>query len=188
MSSFLGHAPVLDFDGTIVRLPVDWSHLRRRLGVLRINDLWTLGRPDAFSLVTDMEVEAADVGEPVDVVMHELAWATSFAVLTNNSALAVRKFFSRFPDFERRLVCVIGRDELGGPKTEIEYFTPGLRQCLDATKTARADGPAIYVGDSAYELVFARRAGMTAFDVADLSSGRADGACGDTYGGTTVRW
>ena len=36
----LGLTPILDFDGTITELPVDWSSLRRQLGIHQIVDLW----------------------------------------------------------------------------------------------------------------------------------------------------
>ena len=90
----LGPAPVVDFDGTIVPLPVDWPHLRRSFGVSRINDLWTQGGQDGFSLIAEMEVEGANVGGPFDAVMNELASATAFPVLASNSAVAVKTFFS----------------------------------------------------------------------------------------------
>jgi len=171
MPPALGPAPIVDFDGTIVRLPVDWTDLRRRLGVGHISDLWALGRSDAFCLVTEMEVAAAGVGGPISAVMDSLALTTSFAVLTSNSALAVRRFFSRFPEHERRLACVIGREELGGPKTDFACFRAGVGRCLDATKTALGEAPAVYLGDSAYELAFAATLGIAALDVADLICG-----------------
>ena len=36
----LGRAPIVDFDGTLARLDVDWDGLRRSLGLGSLDDLW----------------------------------------------------------------------------------------------------------------------------------------------------
>ena len=69
----LGRAPIVDFDGTLARLDVDWDGLRRRLGLGSLNDLWeTRGsRRDGWMddagwrAVTAAEIDAARDAEPV---------------------------------------------------------------------------------------------------------------------------
>ena len=170
MSAVLGPAPIVDFDGTIARLPVDWAGLRDALGVSQISRLWDIGGLEGFSLVTDAEVESAKSAEPVRVILDTLGSTQGFAVLTSNSALAVQEFFRRFPSADALLACVVGREQLGGPKTDFGCFSRGLEHCLTATEAIRAGAPRVYVGDSRYELGFARRLGVTAIHVSDLVS------------------
>ncbi len=162
----LGPAPVLDFDGTIAQLDMDWIELRRQLNVDRIEDLWT-GTRD-WSAVADAEVRAATTAAPVESVVAILSEVQVFAVLTSNDARAVHRFVDRFPDLKNRLAVVVGREELGGPKTDFALFNEGVQQCLTATAQHRNGEQAVYVGDSPYELDFASRLGLKAVDVKDL--------------------
>jgi phosphoglycolate phosphatase-like HAD superfamily hydrolase len=167
MTSTLGPAPIADFDGTIARLPVDWKALRRTLNVESITDLWALGS-DRWDRVTEAEAQAAARAEPVWPVFRRLAAASGFAVLTSNSERAVRNFFDRFPAERARVVHVVGRETLGGPKEDGDCFRRGFRACVDATQELRGDAPLVYVGDASYELEFARRLGATVVCVLDL--------------------
>jgi FMN phosphatase YigB (HAD superfamily) len=162
----IGPAPVLDFDGTIARLNVDWTELRRRLNVDRIDDLWT--RTRGWSEVTDAEVRGATTAAVISPVVAILSKVQGFAVLTSNDARAVHRFMDRFPDLKNRLAIVVGRGELGGPKTDFGLFDEGVQQCLAATNQYRNGEQAVYVGDSSYELDFASRLGLKAVDVKDL--------------------
>jgi phosphoglycolate phosphatase-like HAD superfamily hydrolase len=162
----IGPAPVLDFDGTIAQLDVDWIELRRQLNVDRIDDLWTKTRE--WSEVTDAEVRAATTAEVVGPIAAILSKVQGFAVLTSNDARAVHRFMDRFPDLKNRLAIVVGRGELGGPKTDFTLFTEGVQKCLTATDQYRNGEQAVYVGDSSYELDFAHRLGLKAVDVKDL--------------------
>jgi FMN phosphatase YigB (HAD superfamily) len=162
----LGPAPVLDFDGTIAQLEVNWFELRRQLNVAHIEDLWT--RTDGWSTVTNAEVEAATTAAPVRPVVSILSKVQCFAVLTSNDGRAVHRFVNRFPDLRNRLTIVVGREELGGPKTDLAIFSEGVQRCLAATDLHRDGEQAVYVGDSSYELDFASQLGLKAVDVRDL--------------------
>ena len=119
-------------------------------------------------MVTVAEVAAAHRASPVIEVTDRLARVESFAVLTSNSADAVSQFVSRFPPLRQRLSLVVGREGLGGPKTDFERFRSGMERCLDVTAVARAGTPPVYVGDTQYELEFAYRLGLTVVDVSQI--------------------
>jgi phosphoglycolate phosphatase-like HAD superfamily hydrolase len=167
MSPGFGPAPILDFDGTIARLPVAWADLRARLGVPRIDDLWN-GPADVWQAVTDVETDAAAHATPVAAVVERLAGVQSFAVVTSNSEAAVARFFADHPALGDRATLVVGRETLAGPKTDLDVFRRGYARCVEATGAARGDGRVVYVGDMAYELQFAAELGAHAIDVASL--------------------
>jgi phosphoglycolate phosphatase-like HAD superfamily hydrolase len=158
----------VDFDGTVARLEVAWARLRDAAGVHRIDELWHRDDPDPWVDVTRAEAEAAAAASPVDAVVRHLAAARAVAVLTSNAETSVAAFLDRFPDLRRRVVEVVGREKLAGPKTTFAVFERGYRRCVEATAEARGDGPVVYVGDMDYELDFARRLGATAVAVATL--------------------
>jgi len=168
----LGPAPILDFDGTITRLRVDWQGLRERFEVVSIEELW-LGDPAKWDVVTAAEIEAALQAPEIEAVMSLLVSVEKFAVLTSNSNLSVRAFFTRYPSLQKRLAMVCGREELAGPKTDYYRFRAGMERCLAATSVARAGGIAVFVGDAPYELVFAEKMGLRAIDVAEILAGGA---------------
>lgn len=168
MTSILGPAPILDFDGTIADLPVDWSALRVRLGISIIDDLWARRSLAAFAPVTDAEVAAAVVADPVAATLRELEPALGFAVLSSNSALSIETFLARFPALAERTRLIVGRERLGGPKRDPTLFAQAFRACLEATATERGGAPVVYVGDMAFELELAAGLGAIALDVADL--------------------
>jgi phosphoglycolate phosphatase-like HAD superfamily hydrolase len=49
-------------------------------------------------------------------------------------------------------------------------FARGFARCVDATAAARANGGVVYIGDTDWELAFARRLGAHAVDVDELST------------------
>jgi phosphoglycolate phosphatase-like HAD superfamily hydrolase len=169
-NSILGPAPIVDFDGTLACLPVAWDELRAQLGVDRIGRLWQSENADAWAIVRDTEVEAARRATPIEPVRARLEEASTFAVLTSNSEVAVAHFLQRFASLESRLAVVVGRETLAGPKRDYEVFRRGFSRCVDATASVRAGGTAVYAGDRAWELDFARQLGAEAVDVGQLSA------------------
>jgi len=166
----LGLAPVVDFDGTLARLDIAWQALRDRSSVVRIDELWQRDTADVWLDVTEAETRAAEIAAPLEAVVTHLERVEAIAVLTSNAEASVRAFLRRFPDLDRRVVRVVGRETLAGPKTEFMVFERGYRQCVAATADVRGSQPVIYVGDMDYELEFARRLGATAVAVADLEA------------------
>lgn len=164
----LGPTPILDFDGTITHLPVDWPSLRRRLGIQHILDIWDNHTP-SWTAVTKAEVEAAMISEPLHPVFDELGKIPRFAVVSSNATVCVRTFFDRFPALGRRVALVVGRDELGGPKTDFDRFARAIWQCAAALEFREAQHSLTYVGNEPYELEFARRLGLRTVDAHQFS-------------------
>jgi phosphoglycolate phosphatase-like HAD superfamily hydrolase len=170
MSSTAGRGLITDLDGTLVRLAVDWPALRGRLGVERVADLWRRGDVHAFAGVAEAEREGAERG-PVNAAA--VAFACTFAavaVLTENSEGAVHRFLARVPVLRERCVAVVGREMLGGSKRDTRRFADAVQRCRQAL-SAHAAEPVTYLGDSAYELDFARALGLQAVDAAALGYG-----------------
>lgn len=157
----LGPAPIVDFDGTLARLEVDWDRVRAVLGVTTVSALWATDGGQ-WPVVEQAEVAAAREAEPVLGVLDALASVRRFAVLTDNAEHAVRVFVDRFPALRSRLGVVVGRETLGGPKRDPARFGTGFARCREATASARGDSPMVYVGDQAYELELASSAGAKA--------------------------
>ena len=159
-----GRPLVADFDGTLTRLPVDWDFLRRRLGVERVSDTWWACSAEAWDAVTRAEVAAAAVSPLVEEAAALVGRAPrGFAVLTANSEHAVDRFLERFPELRATCRIVVGRETLGGPKTDPERFERGLNlcaACLGSTPD-RVD----YLGDADYELALATALGAAAIPV-----------------------
>lgn len=164
-----GPAPIVDFDGTIAALPVDWAGLRRRLGVSSIDDLWRGAASDPWGPVTDAEVAAAVEAEPVGPMVAALEAARGFAVLTSNSEQAVHRFLARFPVLAAKVRLVAGREALGGSKRDLDRFRVAFTACRESTAADRGGGPVVYVGDAQFELEFASGLGAVAVHVADLA-------------------
>jgi phosphoglycolate phosphatase-like HAD superfamily hydrolase len=166
--SILGPAPIVDFDGTLARLDVSWDDLRVRLGVDRLSQLWAHEDPDQWSIVRAAEIEAAGNAMPFEPVRTGLECASAFAVLTSNSEDAVLHFLNRFPSLESHVAAIVGRETLAGPKHDYEIFERGFTRCVTATASARADEHVVYVGDTSWELDYARQLGAHAIDVHEL--------------------
>lgn len=168
MTSILGPAPILDFDQTIADLPVDWWGLRARLGIDTIDELWAVGRIEAWGPVIEAEVAAAVRAEPVAATMRHLEPVLAFSILSSNSARSIETFLLRFPSLADRCRLVAGRERLRGPKRDPDLFAQAFRACRDATATERGGEPVVYVGDMAFELELAAGLGAVALDVAEL--------------------
>lgn len=165
MSSIAGRALVTDFDGTLTELAVDWAAIRRDLGISRIGELWRRGI-EAFAPLTAAEVDGARDGIDRGGAMAFARTFETFAVLTDNSELAVQAFFERNPELQRRCVCVAGRESLAGTKHRRSVFRRGAAACLEALGVATGD--CVYLGDHPTELAYAAELGFRVVDAAAL--------------------
>ena len=148
---------ITDFDGTVCRLEIDWSEVRRLAGVTRVGELWDRAEPAGWDVVTAAEVAAATVATPIPDVMELLAESLGYAVISNNSADAVAAFLRRYPLLAARCRLVMGREELHGPKEDEARFADAYARCLAALGVETDDVE--YLGDQDYELVLAARCG-----------------------------
>ena len=159
-----GTSLVSDFDGTLAVLEVDWDELRRELGVLRIQDLWELGHP-GWDRVTEAEVVAARSAAPVPGGLTVALSYESLAVLTNNSERAVEVFLERMPMLANRVVAVMGRESLRGPKNDRAVFLQAMERLGSILGPT---GAATYMGDQDYELDYAKGLVAEVVDVRQL--------------------
>ena len=169
--SILGPAPIVDFDGTLTRLPVDWAEVRAQLQVDRISQLWQAAGSEAWSVVRKAEVEAALHAPPLEPMRAHLEDSSTFAVLTANSEDAVASFLRCFTTLGSRVAAIVGRETLAGPKRDFEVFRRGFTRCVTATASSRTDGRVVYAGDADWELEFARRLGAEVVDARGLNAG-----------------
>lgn len=166
----LGPAPILDFDGTLARLEIDWSELRAQLGVQTVNELWSTNEAD-WTLVTDFEIQASEVAHEIAPTVAALAHSSAFSILTANSERAVSVFMESRPQLAERLAIVVGRETLEGPKLDATCFHRGYQRCLVATASVRGSDRPIYLGDDPRELALASNEGAIAYNVTDLDGG-----------------
>jgi phosphoglycolate phosphatase-like HAD superfamily hydrolase len=153
---------IVDFDGTLVDLRIDWPALRSKLGVRSIDDLHHRESGDAWSVVRAEEVRAATSADAVEPVITFLEAAARVAILTANSEDAVGVFLERRPDVAARVVAVVGRESCGGPKRDQAVFGDAYARCVAALGSS--DGAPLYVGDQDYELRFAVDLGAEVVD------------------------
>lgn len=170
MNSILGPAPILDFDGTLAVLPVDWRELRGRLAVVSIEHLWLTeaSTSSRWDLVTDAEVAAAALAQPVPATVQALDRVRTFSILSSNSERSIAVFLARFPALAGRKRLVVGRETVGGSKRDPDLFAVAFWACRDATAAERGTGPVVYLGDSAFELELAAALGAIALHVDEL--------------------
>lgn len=162
-------AAIVDFDGTLVDLPIDWRRLRAQLGVTAIDNLFDHGSADMWSIVRQQEIRAAQCGEPRERVIELLAHVPWLAILTANSEDAVSAFLERRPDLAPRVVAIVGRETAQGPKRDEATFVAAFDRCRSRLRDcAGQDITAVYVGDQDYELRFAAALGAPTIDARRL--------------------
>jgi hypothetical protein len=156
-SALLGPAPIVDFDGTMAFLPVDWTALRRALGVGSVAELWTNGEPGQWATVTEAEFTAVSRARPIVATLDALAAARAFVVITDNDESVVAEFLSAYPALAAKTRAVFGRQSHGGPKRDREVFARAFSAARQWLGDIAPDP--VYCGDQDYELDFARALG-----------------------------
>ena len=163
-SGLLGPATISDFDGTLINLDIDWAKLRNQLGINSLTELWSESL-DGWDLVTRAEVIAAGSSTFVTTVISELHQVEELAILTDNSIQAVDTALERLPWLKERVRSVVGREVLLGSKWDPAIFTTGFELATSSLLLSSSQSLPTYVGDSAYELEYARSLGSTVFEV-----------------------
>jgi hydrogenase expression/formation protein HypE len=168
-------AVIFDMDGTLVNSVYDWPEIRQRLGVTGasiIDDLNALPEPDRSRRWAELEdIEAAATGR---AAIHEGArellalladHGIAAALVTNNSDANTRRLLDRFSlGFE----VVVTRDS--------GLWKPSGAPIIEAVRRLGiAPGRCLGVGDSHYDNMAARDAGLGRICVLHDGSGRSDG-------------
>lgn len=159
---------IFDFDGTLTNLNIDWVELRAKLNISSIEEIWSFNkneRETAWSLVSEAEVKAIEFADPISSVVSLLK-NLDFAILTNNSELAVSIFLAK-QDLSFSNQQIIGRTWLGNSKRNFEKFSQAVKHILreKPEKLKSPNGKVAYFGDSDYELEFSYLIGLESFKV-----------------------
>jgi len=170
LATTLGPAPIVDFDGTMAYLPVDWVTLRRRLRVGSLNELWDNDDHADWAAVTAAELTAIDRARPIPATLEALAAASGFVVVTDNHESVVSAFLSQHRQLASKVLAVFGRGYHGGPKRNQEVFERAFRAA--SSLVGDLSDQVVYCGDQDYELQFATTLGARAVRV--LLSGELD--------------
>jgi phosphoglycolate phosphatase-like HAD superfamily hydrolase len=152
----MGKNLILDFDGTLTHLSVDWSSLRNIIGLERLSDYFKLPKLEQdYVLETISKTEYAGLvnGSLIDISILEKC--ESWSVLTNNCEETVWSFIER-ERISKKPIMVLGRESLGGPKEDFTVFT----RAIELITAIYQRHEALYVGDSDYEIQFAKRLGL----------------------------
>lgn len=168
-------AVIFDMDGTLVDSTYDWPEIRRRLGVTGasiIDDLNGLEEPDRsrkWAELEEIEREATGNARLHDGA-HEVLELLSVhglvtALVTNNNTANTRRLLARFG---LRFDVVLTRDS--------GLWKPSGAPIREAvTQLGVLPGDCLGVGDSHYDVLAAREAGLAAVCVLHDGSGRQAG-------------
>ncbi len=159
---------IFDFDGTLTNLDVNWVELREKLNIASIEEIWNFAeneRNKAWDLVSEAEVRAVEFADPIPSVV-DLLKRIDFAILTNNSELAVIRFLNKQSlSFSKQQI--IGRTWLDQSKRCFERFSGAIEHILrgNPEKFYSPNDNVAYFGDSDYELEFSVLIGLESFKV-----------------------
>ena len=167
-------AVIFDMDGTLIDSTYDWPTIRRRLGVTGasiIDDLNGLEEPERsrrWAVLEEIETaatESAKLHEGAHEVLEIFsARGLPTALVTNNSNANTRRLLARFG---LRFDVVLTRDSglwkpSGAPITEA------------VTQLGVTPGDCLGVGDSRYDVLAAREAGLAAVCLVHDGAARLD--------------
>jgi HAD superfamily hydrolase (TIGR01549 family) len=180
---------VLDFDGVVTRLPLDWPAIRRELAsrclenfglevsfspvssgrerVLEERGLRALARVDGW--LAEREMAALDGAALLPGVVDLLAArpGADVAICSSNARAMIHEALRRF-GISERVRAVVGREDVSRLKPSPE----GLLKILDATGCPR--GEAVFVGDRDVDAAAGEAAGIRTWIVAGEETERLD--------------
>ena len=165
---------IADFDGTLVRLPIDWPTTIERINdVLRplrveISNVWELTTKYATIYYKNKEKIDAILKEAEREVVEKEKWETinswlwsylakhEFAINSNNMHSTIEEICSKeflFP------LMIVGRDDVSYPKP----YPEGVKKIL--AEMGWDKGETIFIGDSRWDKLTAEMVEMDYIDV-----------------------
>lgn len=167
---------VLDFDGTLVNLQIDWSALRGQLGLASIQQIWSMPerlRKRHIVQISAAEAYAAKVAT-IDWSRLVLLCRSPYLVFTNNSEISVHVFLQRIVEERSSFpvpVAVVGRESLNGSKLDFSSFATNLLASIEQAFGHSVDlSKVAYYGDSEYEINYAKFLGINSHFVTPLNA------------------
>ena len=163
---------ILDFDGTITDLEVNWEEVRNCLGVSRISDVWRYDANSRIRLLNKItEFELKGVRQELKLPVALINSFDSYYIISNNSELAINSFYYGLETNERlklkRPTMVVAREKLQGPKEDFSIF----KKWIETILCNYADKPRSklsYIGDQQYELDYSELLGIQPIHVSRL--------------------
>ena len=155
---------IIDLDGTLIDLNVDWGQLRKVLGVTSITELWRFSDQSIWSKVSDAELNAAKTSRLNDELIALIGSSSQVAVFSNNSNCAIEETLRRIGEITKNWL-IVGREFLGGAKEDFTIFSRGIEWTVQQWDVKPES--ASYVGDAVYEVDFARRLGLNSWRISD---------------------
>ncbi len=159
---------IFDFDGTLMKLNVDWTQIRNKLQVSSVEEIWQRTESfqhEAWEVISSAETRAVHTSKTIDSTSSLLPYL-NFGVLTNNCEEAVFQFL-KIIGIDSSAIPIVGRRWLGTSKKDFKRFTEAIAHIVsrDISELSGSGLRLGYVGDSTFELDFATQLGFVVFKV-----------------------
>lgn len=158
---------IVDLDGTLMNLDVNWAQVRKELEVISVGELWSWPlqkRRCGWRILDAYESDAASRATLNQSALAIIKDYGSWSLLTNNGhrvACMVEQMVHRFSPC-RRASVIQSRESLQGPKESFPLFSKAIGNVRAVTGTNHLS----YLGDQDYELSYATRLGLEAIRAA----------------------
>lgn len=158
---------IFDFDGTLMRLDVNWSEIRNDLGIDSVEEIWSHSEEQQlkeWEKISCAELEAFGRSKAIASTSALLPDLNNFGVLTNNCEEVVAKFLVSV-GINPSKVPIVGRNWLRTSKKNFERFSQGVAQiALTSSYPENFFNLNLgYLGDSTYELDYALELGFQSY-------------------------